>query len=58
MISTAVGDEQQINLAILNADKHSPALNVQNTKQWVDAYVSGSWKLPLAGREVTALMSK
>ena len=42
----------------LTTDKHSPVLNVQNTKQRVDAYVSGSWKLPLAGREVTALMNK
>ena len=35
MISTAVGDEQQINLAILNADKHSPASCARSTKRRV-----------------------
>ena len=30
MISTAVGDEQQINLAILNADKQSPASSARS----------------------------
>ena len=35
MISTAVGDEQQINLAILNADKHSPASSARSTNRRV-----------------------
>ena len=44
----------------LNADKHSPASSARSTKRRVrgDAYVSGSWKLPLTDREATAFMSK
>ena len=45
---------------LLNADKHSPASSARSTKRRVrgDAYVSGSWKLPLTDREATAFMSK
>ena len=44
----------------LNADKHSPATSARSTKRRVrgDAYVSGSWKLPLTDREATVFMSK
>ena len=44
----------------LNADKHSPASSARSTKWRVrgDAYVSGSFQLPLTDREATAFMSK
>ena len=47
-------------LSSLNADKHSPASSARSTKRRVmgDAYVSGSFQLPLTYREATAFMSK
>ena len=45
---------------IVNADKHSPASSARSIKRRVrgDAYVSGSFQLPLTYREATAFMSK